>query len=545
MARDPRRTVLARWLARARALLVVCAGAVALRALLGVGFANYDTLYALVWGQQLARGEAPQYALPIAPTPHPLVEALGVVLAPLGPHAASRAIVWLGYVALAACGYLAYRLGSAWFNRPVGTLAALVLLTRTPILSYGSRAYIDLPFLALVLGAMLVESRRPRAGAPVLALLALAGLLRPEAWLFSGLYWLYLASHGRIAWDSAKRRPARAVPAVPRAGAFANARRADGARASASRAYDAPLSASRASGGRATHAAVPGQTRGAAELASLALLALAAPIAWVASDLAASGNALWSLTHTRQTASTLDRVTGIANVPEYVPRRIGAIVRPAGLVGAALGAACALAWLPRRALMGVVVGVAAVLVFALLASFGLPIDERYAFLAASIVCIFCAVGALGWLSLPVGAGRRRLVWALAGALVIVALIASSPGQYRSVHTQLRNLTRQQRAEDALVALVRGRAITTRCGPVGVPNHAPIPLLALWLEAKPGRVVSAKVRPVTRGTYVEATNVAARELLLGPHEPGALAPVVPAGFAPVGGNRAWRVYERCG
>ena len=36
---------------------------------------------------------------------------------------------------------------------------------------------------------------------PVLALLALAGLLRPEAWVFSGLYWLYL-----IAWPAYRRR---------------------------------------------------------------------------------------------------------------------------------------------------------------------------------------------------------------------------------------------------------------------------------------------------------------------------------------------------
>ena len=60
-----------------------------------------------------------------------------------------------------------------------------------PILSYGVRAYVDMPYLLLVLSALLVESRRRRAGAPVLALLALAGLLRPEAWVFSGLYWLY------------------------------------------------------------------------------------------------------------------------------------------------------------------------------------------------------------------------------------------------------------------------------------------------------------------------------------------------------------------
>ncbi len=178
---------------RARVAVTIGVGAVLLRAILGVGFANYDTLYALVWGQQLARGEDPQYGIAIAPTPHPLMEALGFVVAPLGPSAASEIAVWVGYVALATCGYLIYRLGSEWFNRPVGALAAVLLLTRNPILSYGSRAYIDIPFLALMLGAMLVETRRSRAGVPVLVLLALAGLLRPEAWVFSGLYWLYLA----------------------------------------------------------------------------------------------------------------------------------------------------------------------------------------------------------------------------------------------------------------------------------------------------------------------------------------------------------------
>ena len=72
--------------------------------------------------------------------------------------------------------------GSArcWFGRAAGALAALLLLTRVPILSYGVRAYVDIPYLLLVLGALLVESRRPRAGAPVLALLALAGPAAPR-----------------------------------------------------------------------------------------------------------------------------------------------------------------------------------------------------------------------------------------------------------------------------------------------------------------------------------------------------------------------------
>ena len=53
----------------------------------GVGFANYDTLYSLVWGQQLARGQTPSYRTPLAPTPHPLLEALGAILSPLGAAA--------------------------------------------------------------------------------------------------------------------------------------------------------------------------------------------------------------------------------------------------------------------------------------------------------------------------------------------------------------------------------------------------------------------------------------------------------------------------
>ena len=99
---------------------------------------------------------------------------------------------------------------------------------------------------------------------------------------------------------------------------------------------------------------------------------------WILSDLAITGDALWSLTNTRHTAHTLDRITGIGNVPEYVPRRIGEILRPPVLVGAALGGVLSLLWLRRRALVGAAAGVLAVLVFVAVAAAGLPINTRYA-----------------------------------------------------------------------------------------------------------------------------------------------------------------------
>ncbi len=506
--------------ARIRTGIALAAGAVLLRVITGVGFANYDTLYALVWGQQLSRGEDPQYAIPIAPTPHPLMEAVGVPLGPLGPATATDVTVWLAYLALSVCGYLVYRLASRWFNRPAGAVAALVFLTRTPVLSYGSRAYIDIPFVALMLGATLLESRRPRAGAPVLALLALAGLLRPEAWVFSGLYWLYLAAHGRIAWDARARR-LRRLKSDPNTMA---------SRAGPVRDGGAP---------EAADALTPRQ------LGALALVGAAGPMAWIASDLAITGNPAWSLTHTKQTAETLHRVTGIANVPEYIPRRIGEVMGAVGLAAAAVGGVMSLAWLTARARTGVVVGVVAVLVFALLASVGLPIDERYAFLASAILCVFCGAGAFGWLSLP-ATHRRRRTWGAAGVAVLLALAASIPGQYRGVHRQLNNLSRQQRIQNDLVALTTAGAIQPRCGPVGVPNHAPIPLLALWLKVAPGRVVSAAVQPISRGTYVQAANAEVlHDYILDTHEPGrGTVRPVPPGFVRSGGNRSWLIYTRC-
>ncbi len=94
-----------------------------------------------------------------------------------------------------------------------------------------------------------------------------------------------------------------------------------------------------------------------------------------------------------------------------------------------------------------------------------------------------------------GGGRPRRV-------VAVGLVASIPSQYRTDHHELQALARQQRIQDDLETLVDEGAITAGCEPIGVPNHAPIPLLALRLEAPPAQIVSAQVRTIAHGTYVD-------------------------------------------
>jgi hypothetical protein len=519
------------WIKRLTAPVAIVLGAVALRLLAGVGFVNYDTLYALAWGGQLSRGSTPAYGVAIAPTPHPLVEMLGVVLSPLGPAGVVHVTVALAFLALSACAWVVYALGSHWFGRAAGALGALLLITRVPVLSYGVRAYVDIPYLLLVLSALLVETRRPRAGWPVLALLALAGLLRPEAWVFSGLYWMYL-----ILWPGWSRR----IAAHERTPAWLGRHVAEQEPETSGTGPPGPQAIADGSPPPDV-AGEPERSRRA--LAGLTLLAAAAPLVWVLSDLAITGDALWSLTNTRHTAQTLDRVTGIANVPEYIPRRIGEILRPPVLVGAALGGVLSLLWLGSRARLGALVGVVAVVVFAVFAAAGLPINTRYAFVAAAILCVFCGAGVFGWTLLARDDPRRR--WWMAGGLIVaLALVAYAPSQYRGAHNQLQTLARQQRIEGDLLAFVRSHAIALRCGPVGVPNHAPVPLLALYLKTSPANVISAQVKQISYGTYVDPASARVeRDYVLDPRDPH-LAVSVPPGFTESATGRSWLIFTRC-
>ncbi|HVR05770.1 MAG TPA: hypothetical protein VMS02_06985 [Solirubrobacteraceae bacterium] len=535
---------LERLAARLPAPFAILAGAILLRLIGGVGFANYDTLYALVWGGQLARGTDPQYGIPIAPTPHPLVEALGFVLSPLPPRAIESVTVALGFLALAACAWAVYRLGALWFNRAAGAVAALLLITRVPILSYGVRAYVDLPYLLAILAALVVETRRPRAGAPVLALLALAGLLRPEAWVFSGLYWLYIALAGRVAapriWVKlAAGGDTQAATSTVAGRDAAQWRGAAAEHSSAARQGAGPPQSTNQAGGERPEPRTPRQ------LARLALLALAAPLVWVGSDWLVTGDPMWSLINTRHTAVTLGRETGLAKVPEYIPRRIGEVLGPAALAGAVLGGVLAVLWLRRRALPGALVGLLAVVVLAVFATAGLPIDTRYVFVPAALLCVFCGASLAGWTLLAPSDPRRRW-WAAGAALVALALLITAPSQYRVDHKELDELGVQQRIQNDLVALVHSGALGTTCEPIGVPNHAPIPLLALYLEADPSQIPSAQAatRPLAHGSYLQpATGEVQRHYILDLSERA--RPVrVPPGFAPTAANRSWRVYQRC-
>src|SRR4051794_28471570 len=157
----------------------------------GHAFLNYDTFYALVWGSDLAHGRTPDYGVAVAPTPHPLAELIGVVLTPFGAGAEDLMLA-LGLLALGMLAVGLFRLGQELFGVWAGLLAAAIIITRVPILSFGIRGYVDLPTAAFVVWACVLEVRKPFRGAPVLVLLGLAGAPHPQGWLLAPAYLLSL-----------------------------------------------------------------------------------------------------------------------------------------------------------------------------------------------------------------------------------------------------------------------------------------------------------------------------------------------------------------
>jgi hypothetical protein len=381
-----------------------------------------------------------------------------------------------------------FALGREWFNVAAGLLAALIVLTRVPVLDFGARAYVDIPFLVLLLGALLVETRRPRAGSPVLALLALAGLLRPEAWLFSAAYLLWLL------WP----------------GLRGNVRRSLRQRA-------------------AWRDAAP-----------LLLLAAIGPLLWAVHDLLLTGDPLHSLTGTRDNAELLGRVTGIEHVPATAPRRLGEILREPVLLAAAGGGLLSLSWRrDRRVRLAAAAGVLAFAAFCVLAGAGLPIITRYLLLTATLLAIFAAAGVFGWLELL--PGRERTWWARFAAVALVALLAFVPSQVERIARLGNALARQEAIQGRLGEIVGTQRLQR---PVAVANRRPIPLLALWLELDPSVLVDAQADGLApRGSYLApASAQAARDYILDRRDRDRQIPSPPRRYRLRSRNSAWLLYE---
>ncbi len=183
---------------------------VVVRLVYGAGNLGSDAAHGLTRGALLFRGEHPEYApamagLPqqiagTAPTPHPLSYVASGAASVLGKDAGYTVVVGLSFLAFGALLWGLFRLGAEVFSWPAGALAAVVVGSSYLVADRGAGGGVDVWFAAAVVWALVAAARKPLRGRAVLVLLGLAGLLRPDAWLFAGAYGLYLlasSSDGR------------------------------------------------------------------------------------------------------------------------------------------------------------------------------------------------------------------------------------------------------------------------------------------------------------------------------------------------------------
>jgi hypothetical protein len=394
---------------------------------------------------------------------------------------------------LAAIVWLALALGRAWFGGAAGWIAAGLALTSVPLLTTAGRAYLDLPYLALVLGALLVETRRRRAGAPVLALLGVAGLWRPEAWLFSAGYWWW-AARGRPLGEAA--RLAALAAAAPLAWLLGDLLLTGDPLHSLTWTRDQAAALGRARGPGALRISLPDKLANATGVPVL--------------------------------------IAGTAGVAILLRRRPRA---GGGLAAAALGTSLASA--------------------AVLTAAGMPVVERYLLLPLGLLVVLAAGAAMelwGLLQGPLPGGstgaaapnqRPRgtsAIVALAGLGVLVLLACSVPGRLGAVVAERDRLDAQATLRADLRALADRGALPAHCSRVAASNHKLVPLLALWTGRAPA---SFSGGPTEAEAYVEpATAAAQRTLLLASRDPPEAAPAPPAGAVEVARSGAWRIEARC-
>src|SRR3954453_4304892 len=152
----------------------------------------YDSYYSLLWGRDLLHGQLPVFDGFRYPTEHPLGVAAGGVLSLFG-QVGDRLWVLMILATFLALVAGVYRLGRVVATPLVGAIAAALLLTRFDYPFLAARGYVDIPYMALVVWAAVLEGSRPKRGTSVFLLLAAAGLLRPEAGMLAALYWLWMA----------------------------------------------------------------------------------------------------------------------------------------------------------------------------------------------------------------------------------------------------------------------------------------------------------------------------------------------------------------
>ncbi len=282
----------------------------------------------------------------------------------------------------------------------------------------------------------------------------------------------------------------------------------------------------------------------------LAAGVLAAPLVWMAVDLAATGDALFSLAATRTLQIEPQKDTGLGAARVAVTTLFGGAARAPVALAGLLG--LALAWRrvgPRALAVPLAFLGAGAVAIAGLGLLDLSVLPRYLLLPAAALSLFAGYALLGFLDLPAGSRARRAWAALAAVAVVlgaVGLLARGPAGKLPREVRL-----DRDAHDALVGLLDAPPVRSarRCGPVTFPTFRLVPAARWHLDAGERDVRARPAGPplaagvaVTVFGDVDGGLPFRRYALSGGALPSDNTP--PPGFTSVARTRFFEAFARC-
>ncbi len=412
-------------------------------------YPTYDSFYALLWGRDLLHLHMPDFRVYRAPTEHPLAIAFGAFCSLFGQGGA-RLMVLGSIVSFVALTAGIYRLGRLCFGPVVGAFAGLLVLSRFFVENLAAQGYLDISYVALVVWATALEIERPRRGPLVFVLLAAAGLLRPDAWVLSGVYWLWCM--GSPTHPSHPTHPT--DPSDP------------------------------------TDPTEPIGDRRDRQSASTRLrylgLAAIAPVLWIGVDAVVTGNPLYSLHSTSELASELGRTQGLSGVLASTWNYAVRIDKLPVVLGSIIGALIGVWLVPRRMLVPLAVLASLLFVFIAEGAAGASVVDRYMVGSSVVMLVFCALAIGGWSMLERGTVLRR-VW-MVGAALLIAYGAASAASTLSLSSLRTTLADHENFHEGLAAALHSRAVKAqlaRCPLLSLPNNKLIPD-ARWILNSAGQ-----------------------------------------------------------
>jgi hypothetical protein len=279
-----------------------------------------------------------------------------------------------------------------------------------------------------------------------------------------------------------------------------------------------------------------------------------APVVWACSDFIVTGDPMYSLNYTTESAAKLGRRQSLFELPGVTLRYLSELCKPPVFIASLAGIVLVWRMARDRFFVPATLLVWGVGTFFLVSLRGFSVISRYVLVAAIALMLFAAFAIAGFTRLPSG-HRAIKPWRIGAAVIVLGgaifTLATFNPAYVNRELRLRDSVRQDLIRVLASPQVKaGRA----CGPYSVPNHK---LLAdvRWLtnSDRNGVVARTDATQTARqhrggvGLYLIHGTVFLKHPAYGPFDQTEDSPIIqvpPAGFIRVKVGTYFSAYVRC-